>query len=163
MSASAGDEEPKSDSQGPVPDWVQSSTNFTRGTEALDARRYDEAVSYLEKAVALDPSLSRNQNNLAAAYFEVGRVRDGWPHVREAVNLDPTNPSAKQNFLRYFAAMMKLTNLQEGDSYETVRTKLGPPDQVSEQTERVWWRYGHTALEFKAGHLSGAADMGVSK
>jgi hypothetical protein len=147
----------------PFPNWAQSSFYFTRGTEALAAKRYVEAVRYLEKAVVLDATLSRNHNNLAAAYFEVGEVRDGWPHVRMAVALDPTNQYAKQNFFRYFAAMVNLTNLQNGDSYETVREKLGSPDGVAEETEQVWWQYGHTALAFKAGLLSGVANMGVRK
>jgi hypothetical protein len=80
-----------------------------------------------------------------------------------AVALDPTNQYAKQNFFRYFAAMVNLTNLQNGDSYETVREKLGSPDGVAEETEQVWWQYGHTALAFKAGLLSGVANMGVRK
>ena len=139
----------------------ESSLDYTRGTEALDERRWDDAVVYLKKAVELDPGMSRNHNNLAAAYFELGRLQEGWPEVREAVNLDPRNESARLNFLRYFEAMKKQSDLQIGDSFDAVEWKLGSPDQRTNKDGVVWWRYGHAGLAFEDGHLSGIGMMGV--
>jgi len=142
------------------PDSVQSSLHFTRGTEALDSGDIDLAIKHLRSAVNLDPSLSRNHNNLAHAYFEASRFEDGWPHVLIAVNLDPGNEYAKKNFFRYFNTMKELTDLEAGDTFDQVRAKLGDPNGEKLDGEIVWWRYGHTALSFENGRLKGAASMG---
>ena len=142
-------------------DVVKSSVAFTHCTEQLDAKNYQSAADYCERAVELDPDMAKNHNTLASAYYELGRIQEGWLQVRKAVNLAPNDEYAKRNFFRYFLEMKKRTNLADGDSMNAVKEKLGEPDGVVPNGERTWWRYGHVALDFRDGLLIGAANMGV--
>ncbi|MBS0582356.1 MAG: tetratricopeptide repeat protein [Proteobacteria bacterium] len=133
--------------------------NYTKGTQALEAKNYAEAIPYLEKAVQEDPSMARNHNNLAAAYFEVGRVRDGWPYTRKAVLMEPCSDVFLANFRRYVKALIKEHVIEEGLSEDEVRTRLGPPDGTQQTSECAYWQYGGTALCLKTGHVAGINDM----
>lgn len=138
---------------------VSSSLSYTEGTKALENKNYAEAIPALEKAVELDPSLARNHNNLAAAYFEVGRIYDGWPHVRKAVLLEPRQDVFVANFRRYMIALIKDHAAEKGMSEDQVRAKLGSPDGTKQVKECMYWQYGAAALCFKDGVLDGIADM----
>ena len=107
---------------------VRSSVNYTRGTEALEAQDYETAILHLTEAVRLDPDLSRNQNNLAAAYHGAGRIREGWPHIRRAVRLDPGNRYAVASFQLYWVEMVELAGLIVGASTSEVEKAFGSPD-----------------------------------
>jgi tetratricopeptide (TPR) repeat protein len=138
---------------------VKSSLNYTDGTRALEAGDYDTAIVHLEKAVQLDPGLSRNHNNLAAAYLAKGRIRDAWPHVRKAVILQPRNTAAHGNFRRCFGGLIDLTLVKEGDSQDTIAHNLGQPDSTLNRGDDVQWQYGMVAIYFRDGRLIGFRDM----
>jgi tetratricopeptide (TPR) repeat protein len=57
---------------------VSSSLQYTQGTNALERGDFPRAAELLTEAVRLDPDVSRNRNNLAAALFELGRLDEGW-------------------------------------------------------------------------------------
>jgi len=133
---------------------VESSLNYTEGTRALSAGQYDLAIDHFKKAVELDPNISRNQNNLAAAYFEKGQIRNGWPHVRRAVMLDLRNQAAQRNFSRYFRALIDKGMVKKGYSQTVIRTNLGTPDRILERGEETIWQYGIVGLRFKNGQMA---------
>lgn len=57
----------------------------------------DEAVKYLEKAVALDPEYASAQENLAIAYAMQGQMDQALAHIEKAHQLDPKNERTKIN------------------------------------------------------------------
>jgi tetratricopeptide (TPR) repeat protein len=138
---------------------VESSLNYTEGTKALQAEQYDSAIVHLEKAVALEPKIARNHNNLASAYYAKGRIRDGWPHVRKAVMLAPRDQFAQGNFSRYFKTMIDKGLVKEGLSEATITKNLGAPDSTLNRDQETFWQYGMVALTFKGGRVAGFKHM----
>jgi tetratricopeptide (TPR) repeat protein len=138
---------------------VESSVNYTKGTRALEAGDYDTAIMHLEKAVQLDPDLSRNHNNLAAAYLARSRIREAWPHVRKAVILQPRNTAAQGNFRRCFKSLIDMGLVKEGYSQATIVQNLGQPDSTLKRGDEVLWQYGMVALYFRDGRVTGFRDM----
>jgi tetratricopeptide (TPR) repeat protein len=135
---------------------------FSTGTAALDDGDFPAAIAHLEKAVELQPDLSKSQNNLASAYLAAGRVRDGWPHVRRAVALDPTDLYAVANCRVFFVRMREETRLANGDSSDELRQKLGEPDEVRSESGRISWRYCLIAVQLRDGVIAGAVDIPVA-
>ncbi len=140
---------------------LQSSINYTRGTEALEAGDYTTAIERLTEAVRLDPNLSRNHNNLASAYQGAGKLREGWPHIRKAVRLDLGNKYARQNFRQYYADMVKLTGIDVGAPTSQVMHEFGEPDQKTTFKGVAYWEYGLKVLRFENGILVGTADINL--
>jgi len=138
---------------------VKSSLNYTKGTAALKERDYDTAIVHLEKAVQLDPTDSKSHNNLACAYFETGRIKEGWPHVRHAVILRPKNAYAQENFRRYFSKLIHDGDVKKGYSEALIVQNLGEPDNVLKRRDGTLWQYGMVALYFKDGQVTGFNNM----
>lgn len=138
---------------------VKSSISYTEGTEALQAGQYDTAIAHLERAVALDPEVARNHNNLASAYFAKGRIRDGWTHVRKAVIYAPRDQSGQMNFGRYFKTMIDRGLVKNGLTEATVIKNLGQPDGKSKQGETTYWQYGMVAVTIERGRVAGFKHM----
>ena len=137
---------------------IASSVSYTSGTGGTT-----QAIEKLERAVNLDPSLALNHNNLAAAYFDVGRVMDGWPHVRRAVMMDPQQQVFRVNFQRFVSSLIREKTIETGMTEGQVKTVLGNPDGKKVVEPCSYWQYASIALCFKAGRLDGIADMGRSK
>jgi len=138
---------------------TQAEVEFSTGTAALDAGDFPTAIAHLEKAVELEPGLARNHNNLASAYLAAGRVKDGWPHVRRAVAIDPKDPYAVPNCRVFFVKMREATQLANGDSLEQLREKLGDPDEELREGGAISWRYCLIAVQFRDGRIAGAVDI----
>nr|WP_315485074.1 tetratricopeptide repeat protein [uncultured Undibacterium sp.] len=56
--------------------------------------RHEEAIPYLEKAIALDPEYADAVNNLGSLYFEMKRFAQAKPYLESAVRLAPKLGSA---------------------------------------------------------------------
>ncbi|HUR21655.1 MAG TPA: tetratricopeptide repeat protein [Vicinamibacterales bacterium] len=138
---------------------VASSLQYTQGTNALEHGDYERAATLLKEAVRLDPEVSRNRNNLAGALFELGRVEEGWPHVRKAVQLEPTNTFAVQNCTRYLLALLDKANLKIGAPKADVMKVLGTPDVEVEQGGRSLHTYCASTLTYDGSTLAGIGDL----
>lgn len=138
---------------------VGSSLQYTEGTKAVERGDHEAAVGFFREAVRLEPGFSRNHNNLAASLFELGRVDEGWPHVRKAVQLDNTNVFAAANSKRYIIFLLERSGLDTGSKIEEVRAALGNPDDVSQIGECLWYQYGFSAICFKSGVFTSIGDM----
>jgi tetratricopeptide (TPR) repeat protein len=138
---------------------VESSLNYTKGTEALEAGNYDAAITNLEKSVKLDPSTARNQNNLSAAYLAKGKIREGWPHIRKAIILAPRDRATQGNFGLYFKKLIDLGLVKEGLTQSVISQNLGAPDSTLERGKETLWQYGIVAIYFEKGRVSGFNHM----
>lgn len=137
---------------------VSSSLKYTEGTKALEAGDFERAAVLLYEATELDPGLSRNHNNLASALFELDRLEEGWPHVRQAVELDPRNKHAAHNSRRYIVALLQKADLNTGASKEDIVRALGEPDGRDAGEECIWYRYGISGLCFKENRFAEIGD-----
>lgn len=135
---------------------VRSSFNYTQGTECLERGEYSAAIDYLTKAVELDPSTSKNQNNLAAAYAAVGDLDQAWYHSRQAVLCPDDNPTAVMAFWSLYYNYVSCRGLdQNGVSIDDVLNKLGHPDVMVKNSDgtMISMEYGLAVIEFKNGTL----------
>ena len=64
---------------------------YTLGVGALNSRRLDDAIEYLNKAQKSAPKLEHISYALAAAYSLRGDAEDALQHLREAIALRPQN------------------------------------------------------------------------
>ena len=64
---------------------------YTLGVGALNSRRLDDAIEYLNKAHKSAPKLEHICFALAAAYSLRGDAEDALQHLREAISLHPQN------------------------------------------------------------------------
>ena len=64
---------------------------YTLGVGALNSRRLDDAIQYLNKAQRSAPKLEHISYALAAAYSLRGDAEDALQHLREAITLRPQN------------------------------------------------------------------------
>jgi tetratricopeptide (TPR) repeat protein len=138
---------------------VESSLNYTKGTEALEAGKYDDSIAYLSKAVDLDPSTAKNQNNLSAAYLAKGKLREGWPHIRKAIILAPKDRATQGNFEIYFRKLIDLGLVKKGLTESVLTRNIGVPDSTLERGKVTLWQYGLVAVYFENGKLIGYNDM----
>ncbi|MCP3978095.1 MAG: tetratricopeptide repeat protein [bacterium] len=65
------------------------------GRRLLAARRIDEAVAALERAVAINPRRQTARLGLGLALVLQGRAADAEPHLRQAALLDPGDAQAR--------------------------------------------------------------------
>jgi hypothetical protein len=77
----------------------------------------------------------------------VGRISEGWLHVRRAVEIDPRNEYAVENCRLYFAKMQEASGLKEGDSLDKLREQFGEPDERREDGGSSLWRYCSVMVE----------------
>jgi len=64
---------------------------YTLGVQALNSRRLDDAVQFLNKAQRSAPNSEHIRYTLAAAYALRGDAEDALQHLKEAINLRPQN------------------------------------------------------------------------
>ena len=75
----------------PGPPPKKSEDLYTLGVGALNSRRLDEAVEYLNRAQKSAPKLEHICYALAAAYSLRGDAEDALQHLKEAISLRPQN------------------------------------------------------------------------
>jgi len=81
------------------------------GVAAASEDRWDEAVQYWQKALALTPDSAAVHNNLAVAFEKRGAWEDARREYEEALRLQPVNAEIKANYeafkVRFEAARKK--------------------------------------------------------
>jgi len=76
-----------------------------QGTALMFVGQHDVAVSYLERALELDPGLVWVRANLAFALHESGRGSEAVEHYQRVLEDDPTEPRARGALALLFAEM----------------------------------------------------------
>lgn len=73
-----------------------------RGKDLLDRGKYEEAIRELEKVAKRDSTLIFAKNNLALAYFCVGKLNQAIEISKEVLDEDPYNVHANCNLALFF-------------------------------------------------------------
>lgn len=129
---------------------INSSLNFTKGTDCLVNGDYNQAAAYLEKAVELDPDMGRNHTNLAAAYLALEEKEKAWKESRAAINCKNTNSDDYECFAIMFVQYADGQGLcRPGTSKEVILEKLGTPDREIKTDSIVQYLYGPFIMSFK--------------
>jgi hypothetical protein len=132
---------------------ISSSLHFTKGTQYLDQCNYPAAVVELEQAVALDPDMARNHNNLCNAYVGVEDWDQAWISARKAVLAKYEDAVGDRMFRQLCRIMIINQGLAEpGTSVDELKEKLGCPDIET-------WRslqYGTFIFYIEDGKVAGS-------
>lgn len=75
----------------PAPSPKKPDDLYALGVGALNSRRLDDAIEYLNKAQKSAPKLEHVRYALAAAYSLRGDAEDALQHLKEAITLRPQN------------------------------------------------------------------------
>ena len=67
---------------------ASASLNYLLGDVMRNAQKPQEAIVYLQKAVAADPKLLTAQSALGLAYLQAGQAANAIPHLRAALPID---------------------------------------------------------------------------
>ncbi len=132
---------------------IRSSYHYTKGTECAQNGDFEMARFHLEQACVLDPTMSRNYNNLAMTYVNLKQYDKAWYCVRQAAITDPGNIHGVENFYNFLTELEKLYNLQKGSTVEEVRKALDEPDEYYEEDEYISMRYGVVIMIFRENKL----------
>jgi tetratricopeptide (TPR) repeat protein/tRNA A-37 threonylcarbamoyl transferase component Bud32 len=71
--------------------------NYNLGTAFLEAKKWDEAVTFFRGAIAVRPTAVAARNNLGSAFFHKRLLDAAIQEYRRAVALDPSYASAHNN------------------------------------------------------------------
>jgi protein O-mannosyl-transferase len=82
---------------------------FEAGSALLRAKRYSDAISPLEQAVALDPTIAGAQESLGLALLNAGRPSDAVPHLEAA----PKSASTWNNLALAYGGKNDLPNAEK--------------------------------------------------
>lgn len=137
---------------------IVSSYHYTTGTQHLDCGNYHEAISELEQAVELDPTMARNHTNLSYAYSKINNEEKAWYHNRQATRCPYSDGLCVLQFRLYYYQKMIVDKGfdKPGTPWEEISNNLGEPDeyQVNENGEIISCYYGICKMTFSNGLLT---------
>ena len=107
------------------PPLMMAITENNLGTALQEARRYDEAVTHHQRAIALMPGYAPAHNNLGASLRAAGRLDEAVVAYRKALALKPDFASASYNL-----ANALLEQGQAGPSVDQYRRALQSTNTV---------------------------------
>ncbi len=70
------------------------------GNILLHINKLDEAIGFYYKALKIKHDYSEPHNNLGAALFLKGNVKESIVHFRKALQINPDNIDAQNNLLK---------------------------------------------------------------
>ncbi|GGH76092.1 tetratricopeptide (TPR) repeat protein [Pullulanibacillus pueri] len=76
-----------------------------KGRQALERGEFWEAIAYFKKVIANQPSYWAAYNNLAVAYYSLGRTKLAFEVLEEVLDHDPGNIHALCNRLTFYYQM----------------------------------------------------------
>lgn len=130
-----------------------------RGVEALNAQRYDEAITLLKGAVTESPANAQFKENLLAAYnskavalANKGQVVDAIPFYEKALEMQPKDERLKQTLLRNYISSLNNLAVEQSNAhkfpeaqlfFEKASTSLG---RLNDQKVREEIRHNYSAL-----------------
>jgi tetratricopeptide (TPR) repeat protein len=70
---------------------------FLRGNKCFAQGEYDEAITFYQQLIAIQPDHADGLTNLGAAFCKVGRYKEGAHFLRQAIDIQPDSPDALSN------------------------------------------------------------------
>lgn len=96
-----------------------------QGVEALNAQRYDEAITLLKGAVAENPGNSQFKENLLAAYnskavslANKGQIVEALPFYEKALDMNPTDERLKQTLVRNYISSLNNLAVEQSNAHK---------------------------------------------
>lgn len=129
-----------------------------RGQAFLKRKYWKDAASEFEKAIELQPDNSVLHHLLGVSYLENSQAGKGWIQLRKAVQLDPANKRAAQDFMRIWNFFDSKGYLNVGTPEVEVLKTLGKPDQQKDQAGNSRLIYGFMWVNFRNGRLFALLD-----
>jgi DNA-binding helix-hairpin-helix protein with protein kinase domain/Flp pilus assembly protein TadD len=102
---------------------------YSDGVELTKARKYQQAISAYQKAIALDPTLADAHHELAFAYYKTGKFKDSVASSQQAIKLKPDDPENYRNLGLANGALQKWKDAI--DAFEQTN-KLAPNDPLTQ-------------------------------
>ena len=115
---------------------------YDYGTKYLVDKDYTKALTNLRKALELDPSNSKINNNLGMAYFFKKDTVSALSHLKKSVELDPKNSDARNNLASVYFYQKKYK--QAYNEYQIILKDL-------EYTQQFRTSYNLALIDFKFG------------
>ncbi|MCP4675005.1 MAG: tetratricopeptide repeat protein [Deltaproteobacteria bacterium] len=91
-------------------------------TALLQCRRYNDAITYIEKSAALEPGNVDIAANLAQVYQIAGRLDEAVAAYRRAAKVDPKDPAIRNNL----AVLLILSDLEGAEKEARLAVNLAP-------------------------------------
>lgn len=123
---------------------------YSHGTAKLLSKEYTEALELLMKAAQDIPEDTRVHNNLGMAYYFKNRNDTAIRHLKKALEYDPKNADARNNYASILFEKGRLDEAQE--QYEQIQENLIYPHQ-----HRVKYNLG--LIHLRKGNRSKAVDL----
>ncbi|MGI8904879.1 MAG: peptidase MA family metallohydrolase [Candidatus Sumerlaeaceae bacterium] len=130
-----------------------------RGVEALNAQRYDEAITLLKGAISENPDNPQFKENLLAAYnskavalANKGQVIDALAFYEKALEMQPQDERLKQTLLRNYISSLNNLAVERSNAhqfpqaqqfFERASVSLG---KLNDQKVREEIRHNYSAL-----------------
>lgn len=129
---------------------------FKSGTDALAARKYDEAQLYFRNIVTGGYDLPEARNNLAFAYFKLGRIDDAIAELKLALAENAEYPDALNNLACVYLA--KTGFEREALAYARRAVDLAPGNASYRDTLGQCYR-AHDLIDRAKEEFRRAADL----
>lgn len=123
---------------------------YSHGTAKLLSKDYTQALDLLMKALQDIPEDTRVHNNLGMAYYFKNRKQTALKHLNQALELDPKNADARNN---YASILFEEGRVEEAQTqYEKIQQNLIYPHQ-----HRV--KYNLALIHLRRGNRAKAVEL----
>ena len=137
----------------------QAEEHYKRGTQAIQAKDWQTAITALEAAVKAIPDKGNYHHALGVAYMGDQQANAGWFHFRQAVRLTPDYVPATVDFMKTWKLLDAQGVFNVGTPLPLVAQTLGKPDQADDQGSRLRLVYGFMSLNFMNSQLFSILDL----
>ena len=119
----------------------------TLALECYQKNHFPEAATYLEKAVAIEPTFGEAWNNLAACYGQLGRHQDAFEAYLKSYNLNPKSHAV----FGMAVTMKKLGNYSQATQYTNMYVhKYGEDERINSLIAEIAEKKMEAAVKPKA-------------
>ncbi|MHC5019563.1 MAG: tetratricopeptide repeat protein [Planctomycetota bacterium] len=143
-------------------------TEFNRGVDAFDQKRYADAVRFFRRATEEAPEDPRPFVNLALTFDRLGKAKQAEQHYRTALRLNPEEPRALANLGQLLGErgkhaearklLLQATDVEPSSAYTW--TALGWYAERRGKTAEAEQHYT-TAIEAEPDRSTGYYHLGV--
>ena len=98
------------------------------GLIALQQKKLDKALTYFNKAIAVNPNDANYYNHMAVAHCELNNYQEGVECYKKAVKLQPNFAEAHYNLA---IALAKIENFTEAETHYIKSIELNPNNPMS--------------------------------